>query len=755
MLNHSFRTSFFIALLITQLPSSGCEPANMMREATSRAPETTPSVVNTGAKPKACKMPAKPRNWAFDVLEEHLETCKGTSCAEVTLDGPITDEALATLSDRACFPKIVKLSLTNSGIQDAQAEKLVKAKNIRGIKHLGLTQGVLTDAAAKALAKAPGLKKLEHLDLSHNIIGARGAEAILQSKNLSNIHTLELSRNRVGRTLPAPNFNARFKRDWKRLGLGWNELEFDHIQALTSTSHIAGLKELELTGNRLRGREFTLLVQSKYLSKLKRLEAICDCQAPALRAFADSPHLTNLEHIDKLRGWNKDPSFLDGLLRSPKSGKLTHIAFSDLHFSNSSSFAVLARANDLHRLKSVELYDYSPMGSVAQADIETLLTSDLLENVESFRSAALWPPSHVKVLANSPALRNVKKLELKGGRAFNDAAAALLATSPFLKNIEELDLSFTKLGDKGLEAIANSPNFANLRVLNIKFTKITDVGIESLARSPYMANLEKLTFSGELLQITDRSLVALARSPHVNKLEKLEIRHNQLEDDAFHEFVLSGNFSGLKQLELSLDNVSTKELLLMTSGSMWRSLEEVHLHVDRLAPSAAKAIANSPGSNNIRSLHLDAMFDKGALEELSNAKSLTRLSELRISPYGIPYDELAPLLRSPLLSQLTTFSLKAHLDDQAAMLIAKQTLPRMRTLALRDNEFTTRGLEALLNDPDMAHYALDVYSRNIDSRGYLMLSESPHIPRRKRQFYKRHGEELANKEKEKKEEQKK
>jgi hypothetical protein len=681
-------------------------------------------------------MPAKPRNWAFDVLEEHLETCKGASCAEVTLDGPITDEALEALSDRACFPKIVKLSLTNSGIQDAQAEKLVKAKNIRGIKHLGLTHGVLTDAAAKALAKAPGLKKLEHLDLSHNIIGARGAEAILQSKNLSNIHTLEFGRNRIGATLPIPDYDVPFERTWRRLDVSENNVDREHATAILESKHFEGIHELNIRSWSNLMDCLSKVAHSEHLGSLRKFEAQCHSITTSYRTMAESPHLTNLTHLSIYSGHIEDISALDGILRTDKAKNLVHISVTDSFLKGTNPLALISRARSLPKLRTLDLTTQKKHPPTLE-ETRRFFSSGLLGHLESFDHYGEWTPSQMAIMANSAEMRGLRELRLRGAKSFDDQAAISIATSPYLENLEVLDLTGSSVGDKGLEALARSPNMKNLRVLALPWTKITDAGVEALANSPHMSNLEELSLSGGVRSITSKSLIALSRSPHINKLTELDLVFTNARDKAFHEFVMSGNFTRLKRLRLSVGDVSSEEIILWTRSSMWRALENIDLHIETLSAEAIDAIANAPGSNNIETLRIRTIFEKGALAALESPTNLTRLSTLAIMTPQVDATEAMPLLRSPLLAQLSELDLSGcKIGDEGVQRLVSRDLPRLKRLSLEHNEITLVGAKALAQDPDLAHMTrFAAMFNDWGKEGFLALSESPYLAKRERKRY--------------------
>src|SRR5205807_9162026 len=75
-----------------------------------------------------------------------------------------------------------------------------------------------------------------------------------------------------------------------------------------------------------------------------------------------------------------------------------------------------------------------------------------------------YGPGIAGVLAASPNLARLRRLELRSASLYGDGVATL-AASPHVANLTALDLSGNYLGRTGTEALANSPHLTNLRSL--------------------------------------------------------------------------------------------------------------------------------------------------------------------------------------------------------------------------------------------------------------------------------------------------
>ncbi|MFD3488454.1 STM4015 family protein [Streptomyces sp. NPDC058665] len=97
---------------------------------------------------------------------EHLELWLGVG----EYGGNATVADLAPFLDGGGFPRLRRLGLQNSEIQDEIAGAVAAAPVVAGLEALGLSMGTLTDAGAEALLAGQPLTHLAELDLRHHYI---------------------------------------------------------------------------------------------------------------------------------------------------------------------------------------------------------------------------------------------------------------------------------------------------------------------------------------------------------------------------------------------------------------------------------------------------------------------------------------------------------------------------------------------------------------------------------------------------------
>ncbi|RSS84584.1 leucine-rich repeat domain-containing protein [Streptomyces sp. WAC05292] len=98
---------------------------------------------------------------------EHLELWLGTHW----FGGDCEIGDLAPLFEGSLLPRLRRLGLRNSDIQDEIAAAAASAPMVGRLEHLDLSLGILTDEGARALLAGRSLTRLKSLDLHHNYIG--------------------------------------------------------------------------------------------------------------------------------------------------------------------------------------------------------------------------------------------------------------------------------------------------------------------------------------------------------------------------------------------------------------------------------------------------------------------------------------------------------------------------------------------------------------------------------------------------------
>jgi uncharacterized protein (TIGR02996 family) len=180
----------------------------------------------------------------------------------------------------------------------------------------------------------------------------------------------------------------------------------------------------------------------------------------------------------------------------------------NLSFGTAAHHAALLATPFLPRLSSLDL---------SGCDIDDAVTAELAGLLTPGRLTELGLADNnitargVQALALSGVLRGVSTLELHGN-CIGALGAQTLAASD-LAALDTLGLSFTSIGDEGVEALAASPALTNLGSLNLQETGLGPAGAHALAASPYLNNLGLLNLHDSPLDAASREALT-GRFPH-------------------------------------------------------------------------------------------------------------------------------------------------------------------------------------------------------------------------------------------------
>jgi uncharacterized protein (TIGR02996 family) len=190
-------------------------------------------------------------------------------------DGSQADAVAAALADSPNWSGLRELEIGAGGALSAgAAERLFRAKHLRGLARLELTGGGWTartldalgslpslqslivrasgleDAAAEVLANSPAFAGLRYLDLKRNRITGRGATALLASPRLKGLAVLDLQDNAV-RGLGAAALAGAPAGGLRGLDFHGNRLSLKDITALTTSPRLSELVYFDADDNRL------------------------------------------------------------------------------------------------------------------------------------------------------------------------------------------------------------------------------------------------------------------------------------------------------------------------------------------------------------------------------------------------------------------------------------------------------------------------------------------------------------------------
>jgi hypothetical protein len=209
--------------------------------------------------------------------------------------------SLESLYSQQEFARIKSLDLANCAGGDDHARELARSVNARGLRSLNLWKSGLTSTGVEALANSLHLTKLESLVVGGQRIGGASVTALARS------------RLRALRELSFSECDLRGA-DWhgladcpafanvKKINFGGNYLDDEGAIAMSRSTSLLGLEELELNRQSLEDKAVVALAGWPGLRSVKQLK-LCDnlIGDEGAEALARSPMLSGLVHLDLSR----------------------------------------------------------------------------------------------------------------------------------------------------------------------------------------------------------------------------------------------------------------------------------------------------------------------------------------------------------------------------------------------------------------------------------------------------------------------
>ncbi len=146
-------------------------------------------------------------------------------------------------------PALWSLSLDGNAMQDAGAEALAAATQVKKLATLNITYNQLTARGAKAIAAAKQFTSLAELDLGANELGAAGVEALAKSRHLSNLVELTLSNVEMGDAGALAIAQSKTLQKLRTLNLWDCGIDSEGAQALAAAPTLESLETLCLLSN--------------------------------------------------------------------------------------------------------------------------------------------------------------------------------------------------------------------------------------------------------------------------------------------------------------------------------------------------------------------------------------------------------------------------------------------------------------------------------------------------------------------------
>lgn len=223
-----------------------------------------------------------------------------------------------------------------------------------------------------------------------------------------------------------------------------------------------------------------------------------------------------------------------------------------------------------------------------------------------------------------------------------DECAEAVARSPFLTQLTHLSLA-SGVTARGASVLASSPSLVSLRTLDLGRNRVGEAGVRALASSPHLQQLAALHLGRNAL---DAGAVS-ALSSGFPALRRLDLDFAGLTGPEVRRLVESGRLAGLRELNLSHNDLGHEGAEALAACADLRSLEVLFLHGCRLDDAAALALLSSPHLGALRNLALsDNALTLRSVEALERCAPLASLTELDVCHNPFPVDEAEARLRA-------------------------------------------------------------------------------------------------------------
>ncbi len=359
-----------------------------------------------------------------------------------------------------------------------------------------------------------------------------GEDALAAAPTLREYRALQVAAN-WDQLLACPAFGRLPSLDagYLRLGQG-------RVKALATSPHVAGLRELVLSGAKMLAGGLREVCASPHLAGLTRLElARNDLGDLAAEALAGSPHLKNLRSLDlssngltatgigRLARWEGAARLevlkileyegADDAARAFAEGdwRSLHTLTLDLHDMRAAGMDAVGRCASLAGLKRLSVTH--ELGQPARG----LLLSPHLAGLEHLAMTPGGAAGDFAALAEAPMLRSLRSLDVVQNR--EEGLGPVLA-SPAAAGLAELRVSGNNQSAKRLCArIAGATHMTGLRAFSLTDFEIDAGCIRALADAPHLAGLREMVLARA--ELTVAAAKALAGSPHLGRLRRLHI----------------------------------------------------------------------------------------------------------------------------------------------------------------------------------------------------------------------------------------
>jgi uncharacterized protein (TIGR02996 family) len=398
------------------------------------------------------------------------------------------------------------------------------------------------------------------------------------------------------------------------------------------------------------------------------------------RFLADSPleSLFGSPYLTRLRGLVLNSTYLTGrwlgaLDRFPILAQIEELDLSHCPFLHDRVLRALAGSPQIGVLKRLHLgaTALTPYGLIALLSPHKLAQLvDLEVTVMNVPALAEASRRVLRELADSPTLRQLTTLSLRGGSLAGDRGAILFAGP--MENVCDLQIVGCEMGSEAARALAGAAHLRKLTRLNLAHNKLGGEEMAVLANSPILECVEILELADNNLQ--GRGVLSLATSTTLKRLAHLDLARNRIGGPGVQGLAQAPLAAGLRVLNLSENYVGQVGVEGLATSSLLKGLTHLDLSLNRLEPASAVALARSANFQHLTTLDLanNHLGDAG-LKALATAPHLPRLRKLDLRHNQIGRGGVEALVTSATLPRLEELDLRGNelVSDEKPRLVAR------------------------------------------------------------------------------------
>jgi uncharacterized protein (TIGR02996 family) len=397
-------------------------------------------------------------------------------------------------------------------------------------------------------------------------------------------------------------------------------------------------------------------------------------------------------------------------------GHLAHVAHLDLRSNSLDAQAMRELSAAWDRLPALRSLDLG-RNKLGDEGVRALAESPLLGHLTSLDLHRVYAgPSSLIALVQSPHCRRLQSLDLTLNKLGPEGLEALVDV-PGLGSLRRLDLAHIGLSNGRLEALRRWPAGWPLEHLGLATDKVGDKAAEDLAASPVLARLESLDLEGWKLSAGGLRILLGALPP--GRLQWLNLSGCAVTTEVAGVLAEAPALSGLRELILQRSEISAPGLTRLVSSPHLRNLEYLDLSKIRLGAAGMRALSGWVAKRRKN--------DPAPAAQPGRLPGLRALELSWTSPTKAGVEALA---RSPLLGQLEVLDLSRNRlgPAGAAVLAAASGIRTLRHLHLSDCLLGDRGAQILAGAPFDGLLGLDLERNGISDEGARLLAAAPGLP---------------------------